>query len=146
MTATNHRVSELRLKPHEMKARDWRSLSAALEATLPPLVFPGEPLFNESNWALRCYAWLRGCVKLDGSPSTGKERKYRSSVWQRLANGPYRAGGFTITRDGRWGIVFILDPTYAIKRRVRRRKRLAGGLDAAFEQDFGRRSNARLVG
>ena len=123
-----------------MRARDWRQLSSALSNTLPDIALPGEPLFNRADWDLRCYAWLGGCLKLDGSPCTGTDGRPRRAVWRRLANESYRAGVFTIARDGRWGIVFILDPIYAIQRKVRRhRRRLVGGLDAAFESDFRRR-------
>jgi hypothetical protein len=49
---------------------------------------------------------------------------------------PYRVGPFQIKRSGRWGIVLVLDPTYAVQRKTRRRRRPVGGLDVAFEMDF----------
>ena len=142
MKTTKQRTGErVRLTEQEMKARDWRRLSTDIRNTLPVLALPGEPLFNESDWALRGYAWLSGCLRLDGSPITGNDGKPRRAMWRRLANGPYHVGVFTIIRDGRWGIAFILDPDYATQRRVRRR-RSVGGFDAAFERDFKRRSRA----
>lgn len=104
MKTTGQRTGEgLRLTEREMKARDWRQLSGDIRKALPDMVLPGEPLFNESDWALQGYAWLSGCLKLDGSPITGRDGSCRRSMWRRLADGPYRVGMFTIVRDGRWG-------------------------------------------
>jgi hypothetical protein len=121
-----------RLTVPEMRARDWSLLSR----NLPVPVFPGEPRFDEFQWALR---WLQGCLKRDGSPSHDGNKHLRR-IWRGLDGGPYRAGVFTIERAGRWGIVFVLDSVYAEERKIRRTRRSRfTGLDAAFERDFNRR-------
>ena len=131
-----------RLTVSAMRARDW----SLLYRSLPVPVFPGEPRFDEFQWALRC---LQSCLKRDGEPSHDCNKHLRR-IWRGLDGGPYRAGVFTIERAGRWGIVFVLDSACAEERKIRRsRRNRFTGLDAAFERDFERRralvSGARMA-
>ena len=124
----------------DMKPRDWWLLSDSV---------PREEACNDLQRAVKWFAWGRGWLGGDGLPSGKSGRKWLRRIRNGLAGGSYQAGPFRMERAGRWGIVFVLDPAYAIQRTARRRRRRSldsGGLDAAFERDLRRRIDARLSG
>ena len=120
-----------RLTLPEMRRRDWRILGESL---------PDLDECDELRRALTLLAWGDGWK--GGRPYGNCLRR----VWKGLAGGSLQVGVFRVERSGRWGIAFALDPHYAAERAARRRRRpaIGGGLDAAFEADFQRRSKARL--
>jgi hypothetical protein len=123
----------------EMRPRDWNLLASTL---------PADRDCTGLQQDLRWFAWGNGWHTRDGRPYGENGRKYHRRIWKGLAGGPCQVGPFRIERVGRWGIMFVLDVTYAAQRtRLRRRTCLApGGLDAAFERDFQRRLRCASIG
>ena len=135
MKTTNHQA--VRLTSRDMKARDFRRLSAALSGVLPEF-----DAHNKFERALTGFVWCEGFKKLNGEMSE-EGRKPLRQIWRGLADGPFHASPFHLERSGRWGVVFVISPEYAAERAPRRRRR--SNLDAlsrAFENDFRRRSRA----
>ena len=115
----------------DLRARDWRLLSE---------VIPRLEAGNELEQALKWYVWGSGWIRRDGLPAGKSGREHLRRVWRALAGGPYQAGPFRVQRAGRWGIVFVLDPAYAIQRAPRRRDRSkAWQWDTRFEREMDRR-------
>jgi len=124
----------------EMKHREWCLLAGAL---------PELKDCNQLQQSLKWFAWGLGWIRGDGLPSDKMGPKYLRQIWRGLARGPYRVGVFQVERSsGRWDIIFRLDPSYAVQRCARRRRRCPDrdGLDAALEGDFRRRSSACSLG
>jgi len=117
----------------QMRRRDWVALSDAL---------PREHLCNDFQRALQFFAWGDGWQRLAGLPGDESGRRYLRQIRKGLAEGPYQAGPFRVERAGRWGIVFYLDPMYALSRsRRRRRGRIR---EAGFPWHSGKGQRRRL--
>ena len=142
-----------RLTIREMKRRDWWLLGESL---------PREETCNALQRSLKWFAWGEGWLGGDCLPSGKSGRKYLRQIWNGLAGGPYRVGPFQVERSGRWGIVFALDPAYAVQRAPRRRRgrfgtdagvgkrSRVGGWDGMFQrlhdEEIGRRFTAIAAG